>query len=364
MRIEGLDVTPLLLPLSEPYDVTGDWRLEGLFVATVELRVSDGTTGIGYACTYNRRYLRPLVAMIEALGDLLIGRAPSPVEEHWELMLSDVSSVNLQGLGQIGIAALDIALWDLKGKREGRPVYRLLGGTRERLPAYASGYFGLQHTTDECLGIAAQLLRDGFRAMKFSTVNSGATDDEVARVAGFRSLVGADVDLMVDCFQAWSPAHALQIGKQLEPYGLMWIEDPCPVSDLPGMATVAKGLRTPIASGEWFYTLGDLERITELGAADILMVDIERIGGFTGWQRVAAHAAEANKPIVPHLMTEVSAHALSAAPTGLILEYSPWSFPLFEEVPALDGSGQFLLSDSPGLGLRLNHENLQRYRIE
>jgi L-alanine-DL-glutamate epimerase-like enolase superfamily enzyme len=324
---------------------------------------SDGAQGIGYAGTFSRRYLRPLVTMIEALAELLIGEDPTPVEVLWRRLQKDVAQISLQGVGQVATAALDIALWDLKGKHSGQPVFRLLGGARERVPAYASTYFVGVSTTEDCVKVAGELAAQGFRAMKLSPAHDPDPHVEARRIGAIHEAVAPKAALILDCFQAWTPAHALRVGRLLESCNLLWIEDPVPALDLRGCAAVARGLDTPIAIGEWFYALDSFQAIVSAGAADILMIDLQRVGGFTGWQRIAAFAEAQQLPVVSHLMTEINLHAMAATPGGYLLEYSPWSFPLFTNPPALDRDGQVPLGDRPGLGLELNDAALQRFSL-
>jgi len=364
MTLDRIDVTPLRLPFETRQAMSPDWMLDGLYVALVQLRDSSGAEGLGYACVVNRRYLAPLVAMVRGLAEMLEGADPDTIEQHWRRMRADVGVLAVEGLGQMAIAALDIALWDLRGRRLGQPVHRLLGSSRDRLPCYASTYFVGVRTADDHVRLAQELVAKGFRAMKLGTPPGRTPERRAAPLRAMREALGADVGLMVDCFQRLTAAEAMALGRALEPVGLDWFEDPMPVEDVAGCAALAAALDTPVTLGESLYADAAFRQVIDARATDILMLDLLRVGGFTGWRRIALLAETAHLPVVSHLMTEVSAHALAATPHGLTLEYSPWTFPLFATSPELDERGEVRLGDAPGLGLELAPDALARFRLD
>jgi len=362
MVVRRIELTPVRLPFETRQRMSPDWLLDALYAVVVEAHDADGSTGVGYAYTFNRRYMRPLAAMIEALAELTVGADPTQPERHWARLARDVAGVNAEGLGQMAIAALDIALWDLRGKLSGQPVHRLLGSARDRLPAYASTYFTGLRSTEDHVGMAAELAAAGFRAMKLG----GAPDDldgTVARVRAIRDALGPDVGLMVDYFQRLTPDQARQAGRALEDFGLEWLEDPMPADDLDAHAQLARELQTKVVIGESFYTLERFAAAIERRAADAVMLDLMRVGGFTGWQVIAAYAEANGTPVASHLMTELSVHALAASRTAYMLEYSPWTFRLFQSTPGIDAGGDVRLTEAPGLGLDLDQQALAAFRL-
>lgn len=362
MVVRRIDLTPVRLPFETRQRMSPDWLLDALYAVVVEVHDADGSTGVGYAYTFNRRYLRPLAAMIEALAELTVGADPTQPERHWARLARDVDGVNAEGLGQMAMASLDIALWDLRGKLSGQPVHRLLGSTRDRLPAYASTYFTGLRSTDDHVRVAVELVAEGFRAMKLG----GAPDDldgTLARVRALRDALGPDVGLMVDYFQRLTPDQAWQAGRALEDFDLEWLEDPMSADDLDAHVHLALELRTKVVIGESFYALGRFAAAIERQAADVVMLDLMRVGGFTGWQAITAYAKANGMPVASHLMTELSVHALAGSETAYMLEYSPWTFRLFQSTPGIDTEGEVQLTEAPGLGLELDRQALAAFRL-
>ena len=178
-----------------------------------------------------------------------------------------------------------------------------------------------------------------------------------------RDAVGDEIDLMVDINQGWNVNQAITMGREMASYNLFWLEDPTHHQDYEGLARIADALDTPIAAGEYHYGIAPFRHMLERRSVDIVMVDLLRVGGLTQWMKVA-HMAEAfNLPVVSHLAPEVLVHAVAAAPNGLTVEYMPWSFPLFIEVPRLE-DGRLVLPPAPGLSLEFDEAALEAFAVE
>jgi L-alanine-DL-glutamate epimerase-like enolase superfamily enzyme len=254
------------------------------------------------------------------------------------------------GMVTRAVAAIDIALWDIQGKAFGKPVYQLLGGFRDRVPTYASGYLWRSYDLAALAEWGPKLIEQGFRAMKLRMGAEDSPGKEIERMRALRDAVGPGVDLMVDINQGWDVNQSIAIGRALERYNLYWLEDPIHHQDYNGLARIAAALDTPLAAGEYIYGVPPFAHLIERHSIDIVMIDIMRAGGLTPWMKIA-HLAEAhNLPVVTHLAPEVLCHAMAAIPNGLYLEHMPWSFGLFKEVPPVE-NGQFVLPQKPGLGL-------------
>jgi L-alanine-DL-glutamate epimerase-like enolase superfamily enzyme len=175
-----------------------------------------------------------------------------------------------------------------------------------------------------------------------------------------RNAVGPGIDLMCDINQRWDVRQAISIGKRVEEYHLFWLEDVTAHDDYPGLARVAAALDTPVAGGEYVYGTVPFRHMLEARSVDIVMVDMLRAGGLTGWIKIAGMAEAFNLPIVNHLAPEISVHLVAAVPNGLTVEYMPWSSKLFEETPQPD-KGWLTVPDKPGLGLRFDQAALIKY---
>ena len=257
----------------------------------------------------------------------------------------------------VGISAIDGALWDALGKVAGLPLYRLLGGAQDRVPAYHSGGLWLSRSLDELVTEAHGFLDQGFRAMKMRLGKADPTED-AARVRAVREAIGPDVALMADANQGQTEAQAIRLGRMLEEFSLTWLEEPLPAWDLDGLARVAAALDTPIASGETEYTRYGFRRMLELRSADILMPDLQRVGGVSEFMRVGHMAQAHDVAVSSHLFPETSIQVLGALSNASYLEYMPWFSELYVE--ALEFvDGQALVPERPGWGFSFDWDRIR-----
>jgi L-alanine-DL-glutamate epimerase-like enolase superfamily enzyme len=329
---------------------------------TIRLQTDDGIEGIGYSGFVAGVMLKALKSAVDGIGELTVGEDPLNVEALTGRLFTTAGGGAPAGLATSAIAGIDVALWDLKGKAAGMPLYKLLGGYRNRIPTYASGWLWRNYDLNQLAETAPKLVQQGFTAMKFRLGAEKTASDELERVRVMREAAGPDVTLMIDINQGWNVNQAITIGRHLHNYDIFWLEDPIQHQDFAGLATIADALDTPVCAGEYHFGLAPHRLAVENRSVDIVMVDLMRAGGITGWMK-AAHLAEAfNLPVVTHLATEVLAHALAAVPNGLTSEYMPWTLGMFKEstLPQLE-KGELVLSDRPGLGLEFDEEALARY---
>jgi L-alanine-DL-glutamate epimerase-like enolase superfamily enzyme len=299
---------------------------------------------------------------VDGLAGLLIGLDPTRVEAVAARCRRAAGSSGPGGIFTLALSAIDIACWDLRGKAAGQSVATLLGGLRDRVPTYASGALMRQHPVDYLATAGPRLCEMGFRQMKMQCGSEPTPAASVERVRVLREAIGPDVDLMCDVNQLWSVHHAIEVGRRVEPHHLYWLEDPVAHDDYPGLARVADALATPIATGEYHYGIVPFRHLVEARAADIVMIDLLRVGGITQWMKVAGLAEAFDLPVVSHLIPEIHVHLVAAAPNGLTVEYMPWSLRLFEETPALV-AGELAVPQRPGLGLSFDRAAVARYQV-
>ena len=201
------------------------------------------------------------------------------------------------------VSAIDVAIWDMKGKALGQPVYKLLGGFRDRVPTYASGRLWRTYDLGALAEAGPQLVEQDFKAMKFRMGAEDSAAKELARMRVMREAVGDDIDLMLDINQGWDVNQSIAIGRELAAYNLFWLEDPTDHEDYAGLARIADALDTPIAAGEYHYGIAPFRHMLEHRSIDIVMVDLLRAGGLTQWMKVAHMAQAFNLPVVSHLGT-------------------------------------------------------------
>ena len=266
------------------------------------------------------------------------------------------------GIFTLAMSAIDIALWDIKGKTLGQSICSLLGGYRDRAPTYASGALGRPFNVEYLAEAGPRLVDLGFRQMKTQMGAEPTVQREVDRMRVLREAIGEDIDLMCDINQLWNVKQAIEVGRRVEEYHLFWLEDVVAHDDYPGLARVADALTTPIAAGEYVYGITPFRHMLEARSIDIVMIDLLRVGGITQWRKVAGMAEAFDLPVVSHLIPEVHVQLVAAVPNGLTVEYMPWSLRLFEDTPAIV-DGQMVVPDRPGLGLSFSEDAIRQYQV-
>lgn len=363
MKISKVRSQIVRLPADEPLADGPDRPGVTRDFVVLWLDTDQGVQGIGYT-TFGGALLGALKGAVDALGELIIGEDPVRIEAIRAKLHSAAASSGPGGLFTLALAAIDIALWDIKGKACNLSLSRLLGGYRERVPTYASGALPREFSLEQVVKAAPLLVERGFRQMKMQLGLPGNTTAtrEVERARLIRESIGDDIDLMCDINQIWDVRQAISIGRQVEQYHLFWLEDAVAHDDYPGMAKVASALDTPLAAGEYVYGSVPFRHMLEAGSVDIVMIDVLRAGGITQWLKIAGMAQAFNLPVVSHLVPELQVHLISAIPNGLTVEYMPWSVRLFDEVPK-PVNGELIVPTKPGLGLSFNREVLERYNV-
>jgi len=321
-------------------------------LVVVKVATADGIEGLGV--TFFGAAMSPsLKQAIDDLGAVLIGEDPRLVERLADKMRNAAGSAGPGGVFTLALSALDTALWDIKGKALNMPVARLLGGFRDKVPAYASGALMRTLSLEEVVAASRKLVERGWPSMKTQLALPGKTSPEIEvdRIRRIREAIGPDVQLMCDINQRWNVFQAIDIGKRIEPYNLHWLEDVTTADDYAGLARVTNHLSTPIAGGEYVYGIQPFRQMLEARSVDIVMIDLVRVGGITQWMKVAGMAEAFNLPVVSHLIPEVHVHLIAAIPNGHIVEYMPWARPLFDD-PPIPEKGIMTVPTAPGLGLK------------
>jgi L-alanine-DL-glutamate epimerase-like enolase superfamily enzyme len=360
MKITRLRTELVHVPLPTPIP-SSLGLIEAAGCILVFLETDAGLVGEGLCFTVNGRRSDVLLSTIRSYEPLVIGLDPEFGGAFWQAAWNGLSFFGHRGIAILGLAPLDMAILDLRAKKAGINVARLLGACRQSVPVYASGGLRLSATIDGLQSEAAAVLGRGFRALKMSLGKPTIAED-VARVRAVREAIGSGVTLMADANQQLDAARTIRLGHAIEEFELAWIEEPVPYYDHVAEAEIAAALVTPIASGENEYTrLGMLDML-KLRSADILMPDLQRMGGPTEFMKVA-HLAEAfGVPISSHLFTEMSLPLMAAIPNGKFLEHMPWFSPLYSERVELDDKGQAIVPDRPGWGFAFDPAAIARFR--
>jgi L-alanine-DL-glutamate epimerase-like enolase superfamily enzyme len=328
---------------------------------TVEVRTDNGVEGVGVTF-FGAALTKALKAAVDALGELTVGEDPMRVEAVAAKLRRASSGAGPAGIFTLALSAIDMALWDIKGKALGQSVNRLIGGYRDRAPTYASGALMRPHPLDYIVKTGPRLVEMGFRQMKTQLGAEPSVSAAIERIRVQREAIGDEVDLMCDINQLWSVNQAIEIGRRLEEYHLYWLEDVTAHDDYQGLARVADALTTPIAAGEYVYGIAPFRQLLEHRSVDVVMIDLVRVGGITQFLKVAGMAEAFNLPVVSHLVPEIQCHLIAGIPNGLTVEYMPWTLRLFEETPKIV-DGQIVVPDKPGLGLAFDKAAIAKYQV-
>lgn len=355
--IERLETAYYRLPLA-PMGDAGHGAIDSEELIAVALH-ADGLIGQGYAYTIGRGG-RAIQALIEHdLAPLLLGQDASQVEALWDLMWRRLLYVGRGGLASFAIAAVDIALWDLRGAREERPLYALLGGTSRAIPAYGSGV-DLPKPLPELLRQVEGFLARGLPGVKVKLGRPPEEDE--ARVAAVRRLVGDTVDLMVDANMAWTVDEALTRGRRLAAYRPFWFEEPTIPEDVAGHARLVEAVGLPIAVGESLHSPHEFQRYVDARAVDVVQIDPVTNGGITASRRALALADAAGLRTSSHYTDELSAHLLCASRRPVYLEKHAFALDPYLEEPQRVVDGRVRPTEVPGTGLRFAARALAPYR--
>ena len=362
MKITRIQTHLVQLPAEEP--LAGGPPFGGPFheFVTVQIETDAGIDGIGVTF-FGAALSATLKLAVEQLGALTVGEDPLRIEAiGHKLREAAESSAGPGGIFTLAFTAIDMALWDIKGKALNQPLAVLLGGLRERVPTYASGALMRTFPLEHVVKAASLLAQKGFTQMKMQLALPGETSPahEIERARLVREAIGPDIELMCDINQLWTVHQAIDIGKRLEDVRFTWWEDVTAADDYAGLARVADALDTPVAGGEYVYGIAPFRHMLEARSVDIVMIDLLRVGGIANWMKVAGMAQAFNLPVVSHLFPEIHVHLVAAAPNGLTVEFMPWSLRLYEDPPA-PVNGQISVPEKPGLGLRFNREVIERY---
>jgi L-rhamnonate dehydratase len=360
--VERAEVATPMAPYPRFKRLRASWRPRWPMVGCL-VTATDGTWGLGMST-----YGRPVAAIInEHLGPLLVGEECLAVERAWDLMTRAASPYSPAGLASYAISAIDLALWDLKGKLLGRPVYELLGGpARDRIFCYATG-----NDTDWHLEL-------GFRATKPVCAHgpadglAGLAETE-ALVARTRELVGPAVEVMLDCWMAFDVEYAVRLAERLRPYGLRWLEDCLTPEDLDGHVALRQRLPWQgLATGEHWYGVHPFAFAASRRLVDVLQPDVLWVGGVTAAVRICHLAGAAGIPVIPHagMNTPYGQHlglALREIPWGEFFLGSSPGVPLEETVrlpgTAVPRDGWLVPSGAPGFGLEVTLDWLERVAV-
>lgn len=345
---------PLAVPISDAKVFTGRQKpMTEVVFLFAEITTELGHSGIGFS--YSKRAGGPAqYAHAKEVAQGLIGEDPNDIGKIYTKLLWAGASVGRSGVATQALAAVDIALYDLKAKRAGLSLAKFLGAYRDSVQTYNTSGGFLNASLEEVKDRATVLLEEGIGGIKIKVGLPDSAED-LRRVAGIREHIGWDVPLMVDANQQWDRATALRMGRQLEQFNLIWIEEPLDAYDFEGHAHLANVLDTPIATGEMLASVAEHKGLINANGCDIIQPDAPRVGGITQFLRLAALADERGLGLAPHFAMEIHLHLAAAYPREPWVEHFDWLDPLFNERLETK-NGRMLVPDRPGLGVTLSDQ--------
>ena len=366
MRITTIESQLLELPLQRPVAAaisSGDRgsARQTIFMAIVWVNTDSDLTGLGYAWALVGGGKAMLSVIQDDLAPAIVGEDPLDHERLWQKLYWQTQFIGRHGLVANARSALDLAVWDLKGKAAGQPLYKLLGGARESSPIYGSDGGWLNMSVDEVLAAAGEYLAQGMRGIKLKVGHDDPRID-VQRVSQIRQALGDDAWIAVDANQKWDYATALRMGREFEQLGIVWFEEPMICEDPAGHARLAARLEIPVALGETLGSRFEIDAYLRADAVEIVQPDITGVGGITEFIKIVAMCSAAHRPVEPHLMMEASVHLACGLPGVVGLEYMPWLTAGFAESPRIE-NGQMVPPQTPGLGLEISAKAMEQYRV-
>jgi L-alanine-DL-glutamate epimerase-like enolase superfamily enzyme len=345
---------PLATPISDAKVLTGLQKpMTEIVFLFAEITTENDHHGLGFS--YSKRAGGPAqYAHAKEVADVLLGEDPNDIGRIYAKLLWAGASVGRSGVATQAIAALDIALYDLKAKRANLPLAKLLGAYRDSVQTYNTSGGFLHAPVEEVKERASQSLAEGIGGIKIKVGHPDSRVD-LARVAAVREHIGDDVPLMVDANQQWDRPTAMRIGRILERFNLIWIEEPLDAYDAEGHAQLANALDTSIATGEMLSSVAEHLSLIDHRSVDIIQPDAPRIGGITPFLRLTHLADQAGLQLAPHFAMEIHLHLAAAYPREPWVEHFEWLDPLFNERQEIRG-GRMYLPNRPGLGVTISDQ--------
>ncbi|MET3505738.1 mandelate racemase/muconate lactonizing enzyme family protein [Halalkalibacter oceani] len=363
MKIVHVEATTYRIPPAIPWE-DATHVVTGLEYIIVKVITDNKLTGVGWSHTPGIGATAVEAIINDYLAKMLLGQDVRNIEAVWQFMNKQVHRCGSGGLHTFALAAVDIALWDILGKFYQQPLYRLLGGAREEIPAYGSG-IDYSYSFAELYEMIDEYIENGYQTIKIK-LGYDSIDENIERISRVKARLGKR-QLLIDLNQKWTAAKAIHVCSQLDNFQLGWIEEPLSRDDVEGHAMFRRHVHTPLAVGENLFTKYQFNDYLKADAIDIVQADVGRVGGITEWIKIA-HLADAYfRPVAPHFVMELSVSLLCAVPNGMILEnIKGGSFTemgvLQEPIVVKEGVGK--PPQVPGHGVLFDFDKLEQYRVD
>jgi L-alanine-DL-glutamate epimerase-like enolase superfamily enzyme len=361
MRISSIEVNHYQIPLPEPLFDSMHGEMTHFAVVTTTVRGDGGEEGVGYTYTVGKTGGYAVQALLEHdVLPMLLGEDPRHIERIWKKMWWHMHYVGRGGLVTFAMAAIDIALWDMKAKQAGEPLWTVLGGHDPQVLAYSGG-IDLHMSPEQLQEQTRKNLDNGFRAIKIK-VGRPRLSDDLDCVKAVREIVGPDLPLMVDANMKWTVDQAIRASHKLADFDVYWLEEPTIPDDVSGHGRILREGSLPIATGENLHTVYEFQKMLSAQAVSFPEPDASNLGGITPWLKVA-HMAEAfNLPVTTHGIHELHVHLLAAIPNASYLEAHGFGLDDYISHPVAVVDGFATAPDRTGHGVDFEWEALEPLR--